>query len=62
MWLNALKCLSEAYSLLILFTVSAFAEGPLGYSMLPMQISPQCAALLHLKRALKLTLKYAGNC
>lgn len=47
MWLNALKCLSKEYTLLIPLTILAFAEGPLKHSMLSVQISPQSAALLH---------------
>lgn len=49
MWLNALKSLSKEDALLIPFTVSAFAAGPLSYSMLSMQISPQRVTVLHPK-------------
>lgn len=50
MWLNALKSLSKDDALLIPLIVLALAEGPLRHSVLSMQISPQCAALLRLKR------------
>lgn len=49
MWLNALKCLSKVYALLIPLTALAFAEGPLKHSTLSVQISPQSAAQLYLK-------------
>lgn len=49
MRLHALRSLSKDYAASIPFIILAFAEGPLGHSLLSMQISPQCAALFHLK-------------
>lgn len=49
MWLNALKCLSKEYALLIALTALAFAQGPLKHSMLSVQIGPRSAAQLFLK-------------
>lgn len=44
-----LRSLSKEYAAMIPFIILAFAEGPLVHSLLSMQISPQCAILLHLK-------------